>query len=310
MNKIDGRDLDLNLLRVFVTIAEAGSVTAAAQRLYLTQSAVSAALKRLTVAVGTPLFARSGRGLVLTARGQRLRDATRPHLEALVAAALSPAVFDPRASERTMRIGLSDASEGWLLPPLLRAMAKEAPRMRLIVLEVHFRSVAMALSTQSLDLAVTVADDLPAGTERRRLFAGNFVCLFDPRHARLRGKLTKKRYFHHDHVVVSYNGDLRGIVEDLLGMQRRVRISVPTFHAVGPVVEGTSLLATVPTMIARQITAVRPALRMTALPFALGSDTGVELIWRSALEDDEAVRFVRQWIVRIAEAAGLEGAGR
>src|SRR5215471_16008598 len=98
MNKIDGRDLDLNLLRVFVAIADSGSVTAAARRLYLTQSAVSAALKRLTSAVGAPLFARAGRGLVLTARGRRLLEASRPHLEALVAAALSPATFDPRAS--------------------------------------------------------------------------------------------------------------------------------------------------------------------------------------------------------------------
>src|SRR5262249_51260186 len=113
---------------------------------------------------------------------------------------------------------------------------------------------------------------------------------------------TKKRYFQQDHVVVSYNGDLRGIVEDTLGMQRRVRISVPTFHAVGPVVEGTALLATVPGVIARQIRATRPALRTTALPFALGGGSAVELLWRNSLEDDAAVRFVREWIVRIAAA--------
>ncbi|MCA9590622.1 MAG: LysR family transcriptional regulator, partial [Myxococcales bacterium] len=55
------RDLDLNLLRVFVVVAEAGSVTVAASRLYLTQPAISSALKRLAVAVGAPLFARQGR---------------------------------------------------------------------------------------------------------------------------------------------------------------------------------------------------------------------------------------------------------
>ena len=63
-----GRDLDLNLLRVFAVVAEAGSVTAAASRLYLTQPAVSAALRRLTTAVGAPLFVRQGRGLALTSR--------------------------------------------------------------------------------------------------------------------------------------------------------------------------------------------------------------------------------------------------
>src|SRR5687768_3411889 len=95
MNTGYERDLDLNLLRVFVIVAETGSVTEAASRLYVTQPAVSAALRRLRAAVGAPLFARAGRRLELTARGQRLLDTARPHLEALVAAALSPASFDP-----------------------------------------------------------------------------------------------------------------------------------------------------------------------------------------------------------------------
>src|SRR5688572_32174422 len=116
MNHVYGRDLDLNLLRVFVAVADAGSVTGAAARLYLTQPAISAALRRLSGAVGAPLFARAGRGLVLTARGQRLLGSARPHLEALLHAALSPAEFDPRTSERSVRLGLSDSSETWLLP--------------------------------------------------------------------------------------------------------------------------------------------------------------------------------------------------
>lgn len=62
MPGIYGRDLDLNLLRVFAVVAESASVTDAAKRLYMTQPAVSAALRRLTTAVGAPLFVRSGRG--------------------------------------------------------------------------------------------------------------------------------------------------------------------------------------------------------------------------------------------------------
>src|SRR3954466_9539447 len=85
-----GRDLDLNLLRVFAVVAESGGVTEAAKRLYLTQSAVSAALRRLTTAVGAPLFLRSGRGIALTNRGERLRAGLDVHLGPLVEAALAP----------------------------------------------------------------------------------------------------------------------------------------------------------------------------------------------------------------------------
>jgi LysR family transcriptional activator of mexEF-oprN operon len=301
MHGIYEKDLDLNLIRVFIVVAEAGSVTEAASRLYLTQPAVSAALRRLTSAVGAPLFVRAGRGLALTTRGQRLFASARPHLQALVEAAVSPATFDPKTSERTVRIGLSDSNEAWLLPPLLRLLAQEAPRMRLIVVPVQFRTIAEALGSSAVDLAVTVADELPADTRRLTLFTGGFVCLYDPRHARVGTRLTLERYLAHEHVIVSYNGDLRGIVEDVLGVQRRVRVSVPTFQSIGALVEGSALLATVPQMVAREITSLRPSLRTTALPMELGS-APMELLWRSMVEDDEAIRFMRDLVVRVTKA--------
>jgi LysR family transcriptional regulator, mexEF-oprN operon transcriptional activator len=302
MHSIYEKDLDLNLLRVFIVVAEAGSVTEAASRLYLTQPAVSAALRRLTSAVGAPLFVRAGRGLALTTRGRRLFTSARPHLQALVEAAVSPATFDAKTSERTVRLGLSDTNETWLLPRLLRMLAEEAPRMRLIVVPVQFRTIAEALSSSAVDLAVTVADELPAGTRRLPLFTGSFVCLFDPRHARPGKHLTMERYLAHEHVIVSYNGDLRGIVEDMLGVQRRVRVSVPTFHSTGALVEGSALLATVPAVVAREITSLRPSLRTAPLPLALGS-TPMELLWGSTAEDDEAIRFLRGLVVRVAKTA-------
>ncbi len=297
------RDLDLNLLRVFVVVAESRSVTQASERLYLTQPAVSAALKRLTRAVGAPLFTRQGRGIVLTARGRRVLDRARPHLEGLLAAALSPAEFDPRSSERVVRLGLSDTNEAWLLPSLLRALEREAPRLRLVVLEVQFRNVGEALASSRVDLAVTIADDLPAGTSRKSLVdrgsMGGFVCLFDPRHTHLSKKPTLERYLACEHVIVSYNGDLRGIVEDLLGVQRRVRVSVPNFHALGALVDGSALVATVPTLVAREIIRVRPRLRASALPFELPG-TSMELLARAGVLDDPAVRFVHERIERAA----------
>ncbi|WP_375770016.1 LysR family transcriptional regulator [Archangium gephyra] len=302
MHGIYEKDLDLNLLRVFVVVAEAGSVTEAASRLYLTQPAVSAALRRLTSTVGAPLFVRAGRGLALTTRGKRLFASARPHLQALVEAAVSPTTFDAKTSERTVRFGLSDANETWLLPPLLRLLAEEAPRMKLIVVPVQFRTIAEALSSSAVDLAVTVADELPAGTQRLELFTGGFVCLYDPRHTRLGKTLTLERYLAHEHVIVSYNGDLRGIVEDMLGVQRRVRVSVPTFHSIGALVEGSALLATVPAVVARELTSLRPSLRTATLPMALGS-APMELLWRSTVEDDEAIRFMRGLVVRVAKTA-------
>lgn len=297
MPKAYGRDLDLNLLRVFAMVAESGSVTEAASRLYLTQPAVSAALRRLATTVGAPLFTRSGRGLVLTSRGERLRAALHPHLEALVDAALAPPDFDPATSTRTVRLGLSDIAEVWLLPPLLRVLERDAPRMRVVSLPTQFRTVGAMLAS-GVDAAVTVADELPGTVHRRTLFHGGFTCLYDPRHAKLR-RLTEEEYFARDHVIVSFNGDLRGIVEDMFGRTRNVRCSISSFANLGAIIEGTAMLATVPTMVAAHIRAVRPALRTKDLPLPIRGSS-IELLWPGAADDDPPGRFVRQKIEEIA----------
>ncbi len=302
MPKVYGRDLDLNLLRVFAVVAECGSVTEAASRLYLTQPAVSAALRRLTSTVGAPLFTRSGRGLVLTSRGERLKGSLHPHLEALVDAALAPPEFDPATSTRTLRLGLSDTAEVWLLPPLLRVLERDAPKMRVVSLPTQFRTVSAMLAS-GIDAAVTVADELPSTIRRRALFHGGFTCLFDPRHAKIT-RLTEAEYFAREHIIVSYNGDLRGIVEDVMGRSgksRNVRCSISSFANLGAILEGTAMLATVPNMVATHIRATRPALRTKDLPVPIrGSD--MELLWPAAADDDPPGRFVREKIVQIAGA--------
>lgn len=300
MPSVYGRDLDLNLLRVFAVVAETGSVTAAASRLYLTQPAVSAALRRLTTVIGAPLFARSGRGLMLTSRGERLRVGLQPHLQRIIDAALDPPSFDPKTSERVLRVGLTDAAELWLLPRLLRLLEREAPRMRVVSIPVQFRSVAAALAS-GLDAAVTVADELPANIRRVHLHTDSFTCLYDPRHTRLR-TLTEKEYFARPHVIVSYNGDLRGIVEDLFHKTRFVRCSVPSFVHVGALIEGSSMLATIPHLVADQILSVRPRLKKRALPFTI-QGSGLELLWPVASDDDGPSRFLRSKIVELAAAA-------
>jgi LysR family transcriptional regulator, mexEF-oprN operon transcriptional activator len=300
MKPVNARDLDLNLFRVLVAVADTGSVTAAAAQLYLTQSAVSAALGRLKAALGAAVVARHGRGVVLTARGARLVTEVRPHLEAVVKAALTPAAFDPRTSERTVRLGLADSADEWLLPRLLQRLVRDAPRMRLVCLPVQFRTVAEALAARRVDLAITVADELPPSVFRRGLLRGDFVCLFDPRFTRLGARPTERAYLAQDHVVVSYNGDLRGFIEDSFGRNRRVRCSVATFAAIGAIVDGSSLVATVPAIVAMSILRRRRHLRIARLPFPR-VEGGLDLLWPAVLDTDEACRFLREAIVELVD---------
>ena len=117
----------------------------------------------------------------------------------------------------------------------------------------------------------------------------------------MRGTLSEADYFAHEHVIVSYNGDLRGIVEDMLGKNRDVRCSVSSFANLGAIVDGTALLATVPALVAAQIRATRPHLK-TPLPSSLPiAGAPAELLWPAVSDDDEPCQFARAKILAIAK---------
>lgn len=302
IHAVYGRDLDLNLLRVFVVVAEEKSFTRAASRLYLTQPAVSAAMRRLASFIGSELFARQGRGIVLTSRGAELMSAAQAHLLPLVEAAMVAPAFEPRTSTAMVRLGLADSMEALMLPQLLSLLRAEAPGMRLIVLPVQFRTVETALLSGQVDMAVTVADELPRSILRQPLLLGThltegFVCLYDPRLSKLPKKLSEREYFAREHVAVSYAGDARGIVEDALGKARKVTVSLPSLSQVADVVDGSPLLATVPSILARHIRKTRPHLRTVPLPFSLEA-VSLDLLWSRVTNEDVVARFIRGLVTR------------
>ena len=115
---------------------------------------------------------------------------------------------------------------------------------------------------------------------------------------------------------MSYNADLRGIVEDALQKTRKTRCSVASFSNIAAIVDGSTLLATVPRLVAAKAVVTRPHLRMLELPIALdGAST--DLLWPAATDDDEACRFVRNCIVELVadvvkttRVARADGGGR
>lgn len=120
MNKIIENDfsrIDLNLLTVLMVLYREGSVTCTAEVLHLGQPAISGALKRLREMFDDPLFVRSARGMLPTPRAQALMTDLQPLMENLHSAMFGAAEFVPARAQQLFRIGLSDWSEHWLMPP-------------------------------------------------------------------------------------------------------------------------------------------------------------------------------------------------
>ncbi|MCL7869793.1 LysR family transcriptional regulator, partial [Klebsiella pneumoniae] len=134
MKKIIENDfsrIDLNLLTVLMVLYREGSVTRTAEVLHLGQPAISGALKRLREMFDDPLFVRSARGMLPTPRAQALMTDLQPLMENLHSAMFGAGEFVPARAQQLFRIGLSDWSEHWLMPPLLPGLMQEAPGVSL-----------------------------------------------------------------------------------------------------------------------------------------------------------------------------------
>ena len=164
---------DLNLLRVFDALIELGSVTRAATRLGVTQSAVSHALGRLRTAFDDPLFVRAPSGLQPTARAREMAPTIREGL-GMLRAALSPSLFDPATAHRRFTISAGSYFCELLMPDLLGRARDAAPMVSFAVSAPGADLVAL-LDDGAVDLALGAFGRVPRRLNRERLFDEQLV---------------------------------------------------------------------------------------------------------------------------------------
>ncbi|KAA1184013.1 transcriptional regulator HexA [Photorhabdus heterorhabditis] len=147
-------NLDLDLLRTFVAVADLNTFAAAAAAVCRTQSAVSQQMQRLEQLVGRELFARHGRNKLLTEHGLQLLGYARQILRANDDASASLTYSD---AEGELRIGASDDTVDTLLPFLLNRIASVYPRMAIDVRIKRTQFIESMLDNHEIDLALTTA---------------------------------------------------------------------------------------------------------------------------------------------------------
>lgn len=249
MNDFDALDLDGRSLALLLAVHEEGSVTRAAQRLGLTQSAVSHGLDRLRAVTGDPLFVRAGRGIVATARADALVPRARALLDELRGFA-SAGGFDPATLQATVTIAANDLQRDLLLPPLLRRLRAQAPGLTL-------RVIASAVPTPELlrerhcELIVTPRPPDAGDLVHKRLFKDRYVVFHDPQHGA--APTDAAAYLAAEHVTVVYEQPRRPLDLDRWladrGHARRFVAQVPSFAAVAAFVAGGPWLTTLPSLL-------------------------------------------------------------
>ena len=294
MNRNDLRRVDLNLLIVFETLMHERSVTRAAEKLFLGQPAISAALARLRSLFDDPLFVRTGRTMEPTARAHEIFALLSPALDSISTAVSRATDFDPPTSTAVFRIGLSDDVEFALLPLLLRRLRAEAPGVSLVVRRANYLLMPGLLASGEISVGVSYTEELPANAKRKVLRRGGWRVL---RADSAPGALDLDDFCARPHALVSYAGDLIGFIDEELekqGRKRRVVLAVPQFNGLGALLAGTDLLATVPDYTAATLTA-SGGLRAEKVPLE-APNFELHMVWRGAQDNDPAERWLRSRI--------------
>jgi DNA-binding transcriptional LysR family regulator len=309
MSQFDHLDLDGHGLRLFLAVLEEGSVSGAAARLGLTQSAVSHALAKLRAILGDPLFVKSGRGIVATAHAEALAEPARRLIAGLKDFS-AKGEFDARATPLSLTVAANDLQRDLVLPGLLSALERAFASVRLRIVPSDQPTPDM-LREERCDLVISPFPPEGVDILQKRLFSAEYVCFYD---AAARDRPAPAEYFAADHVTVVYTSRV-GLSFDrameAAGHARRFVVAVPNFAGVPAFLRGTRRLATLPSGLA---VSVMRGFAACPLPVRVeGAAFAMFMAWHRRHALDPAHRLVRELLSREAAKVrprGAEGAAR
>ncbi len=284
---------DLNQLVCLEALLTECSVSRAAARIHLSQSAVSTVLAQLRAHFGDALLVRSGRGLVLTPFA---RDLIQPVKELLVRAHALTALSPERAPadvDRDLTIAASDYTMAAFMADAIRRANQRMPNLRFDILPLSEQSAGL-MNRGEIDLMLAGQALVVGRPPNATVCADNYACLVSADHDLPDQAMTVDSYFARRHVVVRYfESQLTFADEDALrrrGLRRPRQIAVWSHALVPQLISGTSMIATIPQRIAQQFSTRWP-LKIYPFPFAT-EPMHVFAYWHPSREHDPVLKHV------------------
>jgi DNA-binding transcriptional LysR family regulator len=299
--------LDLNLLVALDALLTERSVTRAAVRVGLGQSAMSHNLARLRDLFGDELLTRGPKGMRPTPHALALIEPVRAILSQVQALVSRDEAFDPRTAERTFRFGLPDSVEIMIVPSLLAHLCEVAPGIHLRLHNIDSSQLLEDLDADRLDLAIGYGEFAQgqAHHKRRLLFTETYLCMFNAERTGITGPISLDDYVRLPHLLTSLRPGERGVVDDALaklGLRRNVVLTTPRFLAVPFLVARAPVVVTMHARLARFF-ASKLGLSLSSPPVAL-QEIAVSLLWHESYDRDPAHAWLRQAVLRrVAQTA-------
>jgi len=297
--------IDLNLLVHLDALLTERSVTRAAARVGIGQSAMSHNLARLRELFGDELLTRGSDGMRLTPRAVTLLEPMQTMLAQVEALVSRNHAFDPATAVRTFRFGLPDSMEILIMPALLARMREVAPGIHLRLYNSDASRLFDDLDADEIDLAIGYGT-LEQGQfhhKRRKLFTETYLCMFNAEKTGIAPPISLEDYVRLPHVLTSLRPgrSVRGIVDEALekvGLRRSVALTTPRFLTVPSLVAHTPVIVTMQARLAR-LFAAELGLSLSPPPVEL-SELTISLLWHASYDHDPAHTWLRELVTQVA----------
>jgi DNA-binding transcriptional LysR family regulator len=297
--------VDLNLFVVLDAIHAEGSLTAAARKLSLTQPAVSHALGRLRAMFDDPLFERRGQGMAPTPLARTLIPQVREALAGFERTLHESTRFDAATSARRFTLGVRDALESTLLPPLLGRVSRESRAVQIAAVRFERRGLESELLAGTLDAAIDIFFPVSSAIRHAPMMSEPMIVLARKGHPALARGLDMATYLGLEHVQVSsrrQGASLEDLALQQHGHVRRVRLRCQDYTAACRVVSRTDLISTLPQRYAH-IANEAFGNQMLPLPFEMRS-LELYLYWHAGSENDAGSRWLRERVLEAMRDTG------
>jgi DNA-binding transcriptional LysR family regulator len=293
-------NFDLNLLRVLDALLRDRNVSRAAERLSLSQPAVSNALNRLRELLDDPLLVRVGRGMQPTPRALSLEGPIRDALQQIEHTLNAGGLFDPANSRQRFVIAVTDYVELICMPALMAHLAQVAPGIQLAIAHLSPSLPAEALDNGELDLVLGRFLEVPPRFHTRRWASETLQVAVRPGHPLVGKTLDLAGFLRLRHLWV-HGGQTRGMVDQWLGEQglsRDIVYTTPNYLQAAHIIASSDLAAVLPTQLARHFAGLLP-LQLFELPFDLGAFQ-LDIVSVAQRERDAALQWLIEQIVAVA----------
>lgn len=309
------RHLDLYLLRCLVVLVDEGHVTRAAERMDITQPAMSATLARLRSLFGDPLLVRTEKGMVATPRARQLADQFQQALDLVDQAVAEGTEFEPATAIERFRIVASETLGYLLMPSLIAHVRRLAPAVQLTLQPPNLARVRPDLEEGGIDLVVAFIRDAPPGLRFTPILRQPMRVIAAADHPEVQGRLTLAQYIRYPHVFYALGGTaastLEAVVDEALdheGLVRTIGARVSSTLVSPGLVAQSDMLATLPERIARHFAALWQ-LQVLEPPLRL-EDVSTSMFWHDRTHRSPAHRWLRQQFEIVARSPDMAQAAR